>query len=314
MFRILFSLLVVVFLAGPSSAQEARTLQKLSDHVYAYVGVTNASPSANSFGANSGVVIGEDAVLVVDTLMSAKEADKLLADIKKVTDKPIKYAVNTHYHPDHAWGNEVFVNEGAAVIGHENSRLAAPRSEYELLHAKEFGLTDQDMEGTVLKFPTVTFKDALRVDLGGGVAVELSYPGATHTDGSITAFVPGDKVLFMGDMLFTKYHPYIGEGDIPSWLKVLSGLEKTPALVIVPGHGPVSTVSDIKAMEVYLKEFDARAKDLCRGKKQEDAPLIAAELLKQLPNQGRTELAVMVESNLREKYLPPAAPVSGVIK
>ena len=302
--------ILAFFIAAPSSAQEVRSLQRLSDHVYAYVGVLNPSPSANSFGANTGVVVGADAVLVVDTLVSAKEAEKLRADVSKITNKPVKYVVNTHYHLDHAWGNSVFVKDGAVVIGHENSRLAAPRSEYGLAHAGKFGLTPQDMEGTVLKFPTVTFQDTIRVDLGGGVAVELAFPGATHTNGSITAYVPSDRVLFTGDILFTKYHPYLGEGDIPSWTRVLTELEKTPAAIIVPGHGPLSTPADIKSMKVYLREFDARAKRLCGGKKQEDAPAIAAELLKQLPDQGRTGLEAMVESNLREKYLPAAPAAS----
>jgi cyclase len=298
----------VLLPAVQSFAQTPRTLQKLSGHTCAYVGIKNASPSANSFGANSGVVIGADAVLVVDTLISVKEAEKLLEDIRKVTDRPIKYVVNTHYHLDHAWGNSVFVKAGAIVVAHENSRLADPKSEYALAHYQELGLTAADMEGTVLKFPTVTFKDAMRIDLGGGVIVDLSYPGASHTDDSITALVSPDQVIFTGDILFTNYHPYLGEGNILSWEKVLSGLEKTKARVIVPGHGPVSTIADIKDMELYIKVFDRKAKELSKGKKQDDAPAVAAELLKALPDQGRTEISMMVESNLREKYLPQAQP------
>jgi len=296
----------VLFLTAISFAQEARNLQKLSEHVYAYVGIKNASPAENSFGANSGVVIGEDAVLIVDTLISAKEAKRLLADIFKVTGKPIKYVVNTHYHLDHAWGNAVFVNEGAVVIGHENSRLASAQSEYGLEHCQEFGLTASDMKGTILKFPTVTFADVLRIDLGGGVRVDLSYPGASHTGDSIIAYVEPDNVLFAGDILFTKYHPYLGEGNIPSWEKVLIGLERTPARIIVPGHGPVSGVADVKDMEAYLKVFDRKAQQLSKGKKQDDAAAVAEELIKALPDQGRTEIPAMVESNLREKYFPAA--------
>jgi cyclase len=308
LFAVLAIFGAVLFLAITSFAQEARTLQKLSDHIYAYVGIINASLSANSFGANSGVVIGDDAVLIVDTLISAKEAEKLLADIRKVTNKPIKYVVNTHYHLDHSWGNEVFVREGAVVIAHENSRLAAPRSKYSLEHYQKFGLTASDMEGTDLSYPTVTFKDGMRIDLGG-VMVDLAYPGAAHTDGGITAYVSPEQTIFLGDILFTKYHPYLGEGDIPSWLKVLSGLERTPAKVIIPGHGPVSTIADIKNMEDYLRAFDRKAKQLSKGKNQADAPVVARELLRTLPDQGRTEMPSMVEGNLREKYLSSAEPL-----
>ncbi len=307
MLRIFFSLVITLFLAGQSLAQEsARSLQKLTNHVYAYAGIQNAYPSENSFGANSGVVIGENAVMVIDTLVSAKEAQKLLADIRKITDKPIKYVVNTHYHLDHAWGNNVFEELGAVIIAHENSRLSTPQSDYALAHAEDFGLTKEEMEGTVIKAPTVTFKNDLRIDLGN-VAVELSYPGATHTNGSIIVYVIDDQVLFTGDILFTKYHPFIAEGDITSWIKILYDLEKSHIRLIVPGHGPVSAAKDLRDMAVYLKEFDTRAKKLCRGKTLSDAPAIAEELLKELPDQGRTEIPYMVESNLRAKYLLPAS-------
>ncbi len=312
MMRLVCALVVVLAVARPLCAQETpRTLQKISAHVYAYVGVTNASPGGNSFGANCGVIVGDDAVMVVDTLVSAKEAARLDADIRKVTDKPVKYVVNTHYHLDHAWGNSYFANKGAVIIAHANARTAAPRSEYAFAHIAEFGMTQADLEGTVFTLPPVTFDDRLRVDLGGDVAVELTNPGPSHTDGSITVFVPGDKVLFAGDILFTRYHPNVVEGDIPHWIAVLAELEKTPATIIVPGHGPLSTVADIRDMETYLKEFDARAQELCRDKKQEDAPAIARTIMSRLPDQGRTELPYMVESNLRRRYLPPAEPVSG---
>jgi glyoxylase-like metal-dependent hydrolase (beta-lactamase superfamily II) len=310
MLKMICALVISFSLAFPAFSQDAaRNLEKITGHVYAYVGVKNASPSANSFGANSGVIIGEDAVMVVDTLISAKEAEKLRADIKKITDKPVKYVVNTHSHLDHSWGNSVFVKDGAVVIGHENSALSAAKGEYMLAHAGELGLKPEDMEGTVLKFPTVMFKERMRVDLGGGVVVDLAYPAPTHTPDSIMAYVPADKVLFTGDILFTKYHPFIGDGDINDWIKVLSGLEKTTAEFIIPGHGPVSTVSDMRDMAAYLKEFDAKAKELCLWKKQEDAPILAEELINQLPDQGRTELLAIVISNLRAKYLPQETPV-----
>jgi glyoxylase-like metal-dependent hydrolase (beta-lactamase superfamily II) len=96
----------------------------------------------------------------------------------------------------------------------------------------------------------------------------------------------------------------MGDADVQGWLKALAKLEKTSAKIIVPGHGPVSTVADVKDLEVYMTEFDKQAKVLCAGKTQNDAPTIARELLKVLPDQKRTELIWAVESNLRSKYLP----------
>ncbi len=283
-------------------AGEKPGLQKISEHVYAYVDGKSPSP-ASSFGANAGLVVGKDGALVIDTLVSAKEADRLLADIRKVTDKKVRYVVNTHYHLDHAWGNCVFTKVGATVIAHENALKHRSESAQALAHPENFGLTVKDLEGTTLQGPTITFTNSMSIDLGD-VTVVLNYPGPTHTTDSITAYVPQDKVLFVGDILFTGYHPFLGEGDITRWQQVLGKLEQTPATKIVPGHGPVSTKADLGKMETYLKEFDAAARTLCAGKSADDAPALAKELIKRLPEQQRNKLANMVELNLRLKYLP----------
>lgn len=147
------------FVPGFVFAEETAGLTKLSEHVYAAVDFKNASPAANSFGVNTGVVIGNDAVLVVDTRISAKKAQEFIADIRKVTGKPIRYVVNTHYHLDHSWGNCEFVKLGAVVIGHENSRLTVERSREIMSHPEYFGMTAQDLQGTTVSPPTITFKD-----------------------------------------------------------------------------------------------------------------------------------------------------------
>ncbi|MGD9109357.1 MAG: MBL fold metallo-hydrolase [Phycisphaerales bacterium] len=299
--RLLILLSPCLLVMSLTQAEEPIELTKLSEHVYAAVDFDNPS-ALNSFGANSGVIIGDDAVLVVDTRISAKRAQKFIAAIKKITDKPIKYAVNTHYHLDHSWGNCEFVKLGAIVIGHENGRLAKSKVKSGIKNAGNFGLTPQDMEGTTASVPTVTFKDTLLVDLGG-VTVSLSYPGPSHTNDGITALVEQDGVLFTGDILFVRYHPFLGEADIHNWQKILAKLETTTAKIIVPGHGPVSTVADIKDLRIYIEQFDKQAKALCVGKTQNDAPSIAQQLLKALPEQKRTKLTRGVETNLRLKYL-----------
>lgn len=302
--RIQFVILSVCLLVpGIVAGEETAGLTKLSEHVYAAVDFKNASPAGNSFGVNTGIVIGKDAVLVVDTRISAKKAQEFIADIKKVTDKPIKYVVNTHYHLDHSWGNCEFVKLGAVVIGQENGLKLTSRYIEGISHPENYGLTAEDIKGTTISPPTITFKDALLVDLGG-VTVSLSYLGHTHTNDSIVALVEQDGVLFAGDALFVRYHPSMGDADVQGWLKALARLESTPAKIIVPGHGPVSTAADIKELEVYLTEFDKQAKALCAGKTQDNAPAIAREMLKVLPDQKRTELIWAVEINLRAKYLP----------
>ncbi len=297
-------LFVCLFAPGFVVAEETAGLTKVSEHVYAFTDFKNASPAGNSFGVNTGIVVGNDAVLVIDTRISAKQAQAFIADIKKVTDKPIKYVVNTHYHLDHSWGNCEFTKLGAVVIGHENGRVRSLQAIKDAIpHLQDYGLSPQDMEGTTQSPYTITFKDSMLIDLGG-VTVSLAYQGHTHTDDSITALVDQDGVLFVGDILFTRYHPFLVDADVAGWLKALAKLETTPAKIIVPCHGPVSTVADIKDLEIYLTQFDKQAKILCAGKTQDDAPALAQEMLKILPDQKRTELISGVENNLRSKYLP----------
>jgi glyoxylase-like metal-dependent hydrolase (beta-lactamase superfamily II) len=282
-----------------------RKLTQVSPRVYAYVGTTNASPLTNSFGANAGVVIGRDCALVVDTLMSAKEGASWLADIRRLTDKPIRYVVNTHHHMDHTWGNCVFAACGAAIIAHDYTREALLQPANGLARAQRYNIPAADLEGTVITLPTITFSQELTVDLGD-VTVRLSFPGASHTPGAITVYVVQDQVLFTGDILFTGYHATVIDGDIPDWRRVLEKLQEIPTSAIVPGHGPISSKQDLQALSEYLDVFDTEARRLCEGRTVADASAVAEELAKRLPEQGRSELSLIVRANLTVRYLAQA--------
>jgi glyoxylase-like metal-dependent hydrolase (beta-lactamase superfamily II) len=259
-------MMVCLFLCGAGRTYAAESLTKLADNVYAYVNTHKASPS-NSFGANTGVIIGRDGIVVVDTLISAKEADRFIKDIRAVSDKPVKYVINTHSHLDHTFGNSEFVKLGAVVISQSNAKKnMLANGEANLKKASAYGLTKEDMEGTRLAYPSVTFSDKMEIDLGGQV-VELIYPGPSHTDDSIMVYLPDKKILFTGDILFTNYHPNIANGDIDSWLKVLDKVAALDAEKIIPGHGPVSGKKDILAMKDYLVAFDKKARNWRRVRK-----------------------------------------------
>lgn len=159
--------------AEEKTPQWNRPLKQITPHVYAYVGTNNAC-AANSYAANAGVIIGNDAVMVVDTLISAKEGRKLLEDIKTVTDKPVKYVVNTHYHLDHALGNCEFVKQGAIVIAQERVKESFERAGEIIKNPEARGMTRADIEGTVLLAPNIYFSDRIFIDLGG-ITVALIY-------------------------------------------------------------------------------------------------------------------------------------------
>ncbi len=288
--------LLTVLFGGATFAQAELT--KIADNVYSYVGVKDASP-ASSFAANAGIVIGRDGVLVVDTLISAKEGERFLADIRKVTDKPIRYVVNTHTHLDHAFGNYVFAKQGAVVISHEaDRRYLEKMGEATLKNAGNFGLTPEQMDGTTIVLPTLTFSDRLTIDLGGET-VELIHTAPSHTEGSVVVYLPAKKLLFAGDILFTDFHPFLADGDLPGWTKTLDALVAMDVDRIVPGHGPLSTKKDMREMKAYLLLFDARARELAA--RSHDADKVAAELKSILPKRSQADW--MIAANVKNRYL-----------
>ncbi len=292
------SILCLAVALSPRAVFAQGGLVRVADNVYAYSDVKDPSP-ANSFGANAGVVVGTKGAVVVDTLISAKEAGRLLRDVRAVTDKPVRYVVDTHYHLDHAFGNGVFEDGGAVVIAQEKDTAAMKAAGDKLLAgAREMGLTAADLEGTRIAPPTITFGDRLRID-PGGVTVELIFVAPSHTAGSAMAYVRERKVLFTGDILFTDYHPYLGEGDIDGWVRTLDAILLLDVDAIVPGHGPVSTKKDVQAMKEYLLAFDRNARALAPAAK--NAQALAAELKKVLPARSRAEFLIPYSAG---KYLP----------
>ena len=131
----------------------ADKLSKISENVYAYTDTRNASPS-NSFGANAGIIVGREGVVVIDALATAKEAREMINDIGKITDKPILYVVNTHTHFDHCFGNSEFAREGAIIISHANGKASLMKWGDKLIGiVKKMGMTDEMLEGTAMPIP-----------------------------------------------------------------------------------------------------------------------------------------------------------------
>ncbi|MCK9377067.1 MAG: MBL fold metallo-hydrolase [Syntrophobacterales bacterium] len=277
-------------------AQEG--LKKIRENVYSYADVKKMAPQ-NSFGANAGIVIGRDGIVVIDTLMSAKEAQRFLKDIRAVSDKPIKFVINTHYHGDHTFGNAEFARLGATIIGHEKDKAMAEKyNPASLKNMRQRGFTEADIAGTTLAYPALSFSDRMDIDLGDQ-KMQLIYHGPSHSVDSILVYLPDKKVLFTGDILFTNYHAYMADGDLKGWLKALDYILALDVETIIPGHGPISSKKDIREMKDYLVAFDKQAKELCNQSR--DVEYITAALKKALP--PRAEGEGIIKMNLEMKYL-----------
>ena len=290
--------LVLVLFAFCDHAFAAEKLTQIAENVYAYLDTKNSSKD-NSFGANAGVIIGKEGIVVVDSLISAKEAKRFIRDIRSISRKPIKYVINTHYHLDHAFGNSEFAKLGAVIIAQENARKAMEKSARETLkHIGEYGLTPNDMKGTTPAYPVLSYGDRMTINIGGQ-QIELIHARQSHTDGDTLVYLPDKKVLFAGDILFTNYHPFLGEGNIEEWAKELDDIKSMDVEKIIPGHGPLSGKKDLEDMKVYILLFDQKAKEL--ASQSDDVKKIAAAIQTALPQ--RPEGIWLIAPNIQMKYL-----------
>ncbi len=275
-------------------------LTKIAEGIYSYIDAKNPAPSS-SFGANAGIIVGRDGIVVVDTLISSKEAQRFIKDIRAVTDKPIRYVVNTHEHLDHSLGNAEFASLGSPVIAHKNCKKNAEAAASTILQkAGNYGLTGEMLQGTKVVVPTLTFSDRMEIDLGER-KVELINAGSSHTDGSIVVYIPDAKTLFAGDVQFTDFHPNMRDGDIPGWVNVLDSILSMDVSAIVPGHGPLATKKDIQDMKQYLVTCEKVGRELAAQGK--DAKYIAEAILRSVPKRHYFEM--FVEGNVTAKYLTP---------
>ncbi|MFA5949491.1 MAG: quinoprotein relay system zinc metallohydrolase 2 [Hyphomicrobium sp.] len=188
--------------------------------------------------SNSGFVVGREAVAVIDTGGSAHVGAHLLAAVRAVTDKPIRYVVNTHMHPDHVFGNAPFEREGTTFAGHHKlARGLQARADRYLGINKEL-LGAEAFEGTRVVFPTLAVHEAMMLDLGGR-SLRLTPQKTAHTDNDLIVRDSATDTVFMGDLLFSEHVPTL-DGSIRGWIALLNELSAEPAQRVVPGHGPAA--------------------------------------------------------------------------
>lgn len=210
--------------------------------VYAYEGPLHLAGEQEIVRTNSLVVVTEEGVLVADGQDNPEEGRKMIAEIRKVTDKPIRYLVNASPHGDHVNSNEVFT--GTTIIAHANAR--------EAIRAARERATGNAPRPTL---PHVTFTDQMTITLGGKT-IELHYYGLGHTRGDTVVYLPAEKVAFMTELYFNGVFASVSEGFARPHLETLGKAMKLNADWFIPGHGHIDKQTPAMLKAGMQKYYD----------------------------------------------------------
>ncbi|MEQ1577859.1 MAG: quinoprotein relay system zinc metallohydrolase 2 [Hyphomicrobium sp.] len=188
--------------------------------------------------SNAGFVVGNDSVAVIDTGGSVIVGQQLHDAIRSLTDRPVRYVINTHMHPDHIFGNAAFKTENTVFAAHHKmARGLAARAGRYLERNKDL-LGEEAFRGIEIVMPNQGVEALTKLDLGGRI-LELSPQKTAHTDNDLTVRDVATDTVFLGDLLFSGHVPTI-DGSIRGWIAVMDQLASQPAARVVPGHGPAS--------------------------------------------------------------------------
>jgi glyoxylase-like metal-dependent hydrolase (beta-lactamase superfamily II) len=237
--------------ASQADLEEKKTsFVQLSDHAWAYT--AEGDP-------NTGVIVGDDSVMIIDATATPVMAQKVVAEIRKITDKPIKYVLLTHYHAVRVLGASGFQQHGL-------QQIIASQDTYGLIVERG----QQDMDSEIARFPrlfqavesvpgltwpTLTFQGRMTLFMGG-LEVQIMQLGAGHTKGDTIAWLPKDKVLFSGDLVEADAACYTGDAYLAEWPQTLRNLRALPAEKLVPGRGPaLMNPQEVAKGLAYTEDF-----------------------------------------------------------
>ncbi len=293
-----------VFAAGSLWAQEWTTTTDTHRFMEVRNGIYLTQTTAQVFNSNSLVIVNDEDVVIVDSHVTPAKARDLIASIPAITDKPVTALINSHYHWDHAHGNQEFAD--IPIIGHEYTRMKLATAAHEeptylsglagnaarlaqLAEQIEAAEDDEEREGLetyramfaahAADFdeiaplpPDVTLHERMTL-FRGSREIQIIFLGRAHTGGDVAVYFPQDRLVFTGDMLFGG-PSFLGDGYVDEWPETLQNLKALDFDIAVPGHGaPLTDLSSIeKSQDYYRVLWERTAEQHAAGVSAEEVP------------------------------------------
>lgn len=251
---------------------------QVSNNVYMLVGQ----------GGNIGISVGEDGIFIIDDQF-ARITPQITAAIKTLSDQPLQFLVNTHYHGDHTGGNENFVKQGVKIIAHENVRKRLIEG-----------------ERSKAALPIITFNDRVNVHMNGE-DVKIYHVEHAHTDGDALLYFTKSNVLHTGDTYFHKRYPYIDVKSGGSIDGYINAVKKSLSLInedtkIIPGHGGISNKSELSSFLTMIVDLRSRVQTEIDQGKSEDEIVANKSITKQYDDLGYSWSFISSEKIRRAIY------------
>jgi len=278
-FHTALSIVVSFFALTPCLLGEVNKTETVSPGVYFHEGDIGRKGHCNN-----GWIVFEDYVLAVDGNFPSG-AQEVIPKIKMTTDKPIRFAFDTHHHGDHAYGNQVWLENGATPVAHAGVLEEMKKFETGYFGDKPGRWEDtakgrKDVAASKLKPPTLLFNRDMIFD-DGKVRVELLHFGVAHTRGDGFAWLPKERILFTGDACVNGPYNFMGDGDTGEWVKTLEAARTLQPKTICPGHGPMGGSDVLDNQIAFITELRKEVKKLVDAGMKPGEVKAAAALIKE---------------------------------
>ncbi|MHC4140210.1 MAG: MBL fold metallo-hydrolase, partial [Planctomycetota bacterium] len=228
------------------------TVQKVSDNTYVLID--------KDMEMNSTLIIGKKDCILVDTRQNISLAKESQSAVKSITNKPIKYLINTHYHGDHTFGNQMFI-EAQDIIGHKNARttLLETGEQHKDLFRDFFGVSG--MDEVVITPPTLTFEKELSLQFDNET-INIFHTNNAHTDTDCYIYIPEQKLLITGDLFNNQIIGFTGDpqSSLSGWIKAIQEMAELDIKTVIPGHGPFGKKEDLIVYRQYFEKLQTVAK------------------------------------------------------